>query len=214
MSVRHPVTPIRRFLFIICFALLTMTTSVALPVQAQAADMAAGAGKFVENLGNQALDALSKHAGKKSELVSPFRKLLLDNFDIPTIGRFVLGRFWNETTPEQQKEYLSLFETMIVQMYADRFSSYSGETFKVLSARPETERDSFVLTEVAGNGSPVKVEWRVRQLGSRFGIIDVVVEGVSMSTTQRSEFASVIQSRGGKVEGLLLALRDKVAAFH
>jgi ABC-type transporter MlaC component len=37
----------------------------------------------------------------------------------------------------------------------------------------------------------------------------VVVEGVSMAVTHRSEFSSVIAGRGGSVSGLLEVLREK-----
>jgi phospholipid transport system substrate-binding protein len=56
----------------------------------------------------------------------------------------------------------------------------------------------------------VRVDWHLRPAGSSFSIVDIVVEGVSMAVTQRSDFASVIQSRGG-VPGLLDALRAKNA---
>ncbi|MBT5048005.1 MAG: ABC transporter substrate-binding protein, partial [Rhodospirillaceae bacterium] len=52
------------------------------------------------------------------------------------------------------------------------------------------------------------VHWRVRD-SSDYKIIDVLVEGVSMAITQRDEFAAIINQRGGKIEGLLRALRDK-----
>ena len=41
-------------------------------------------------------------------------------------------------------------------------------------------------------------------------ITDLLVEGVSLRTTHRSDFASAIQSNGGTVAGLLDALRQKV----
>jgi phospholipid transport system substrate-binding protein len=40
----------------------------------------------------------------------------------------------------------------------------------------------------------------------------VIVEGVSMAVTQRSEFASVIQRHGGQVQGLLDLMRQKTAS--
>ncbi len=62
------------------------------------------------------------------------------------------------------------------------------------------------------NGAPpAKVDWRVTRADGAYKITDVVVEGVSMAVTQRSEFASVIQRNGGKVEGLLAMLRQKTA---
>jgi phospholipid transport system substrate-binding protein len=56
----------------------------------------------------------------------------------------------------------------------------------------------------------VRVDWHLRPRDNSFAIVDIVVEGVSMAVTQRSEFASVIQSRGG-VAGLIDALRAKNA---
>jgi phospholipid transport system substrate-binding protein len=56
----------------------------------------------------------------------------------------------------------------------------------------------------------IRVDWRLRADNSDFRILDVIVEGLSMAVTQRDEFASVIQSKGGKVAGLLDVLRQKV----
>lgn len=208
------VTSSWRKLLVVCITLAIMATSAVLPAAAQSNDMSTGAGRFVENLAAQALDAMAKYAGKRTELVSPFRKLLTENFDIKTIGVFALGPYWNEASPEQQNEYLSLFETTIVQTYADRLSTYSGEVFKVMSSRSETEQDSIVVTEISSLHYQYKVEWRVRQIGANFKVIDVIAEGVSLVATYRSEFSSVIQARGGKVDDLLQALRDKTAAFR
>ena len=57
---------------------------------------------------------------------------------------------------------------------------------------------------------PVRVEWRLRRDGAGFKIVDVLVESVSMSITQRDDFSATIQRAGGRVEGLLAVLRDKV----
>ncbi|MBV5334014.1 ABC transporter substrate-binding protein, partial [bacterium] len=124
-----------------------------------------------------------------------------------------LGRYWNVADETQRREYMTLFEKMIVDAYAGRFAEYSGETFKVAGVRPDGDVDSHVTTQIVRpSGPPVNVEWRVRKTGATYKIIDVVVEGVSMGVTQRSEFASVIQTNGGQVDGLLKALRAKVTA--
>ncbi len=53
------------------------------------------------------------------------------------------------------------------------------------------------------------VDWRVRQVGGGYKVVDILVEGVSMALTQRSDFASVIQRGGGDIEVLLEQLRQK-----
>jgi phospholipid transport system substrate-binding protein len=42
-----------------------------------------------------------------------------------------------------------------------------------------------------------------------YKISDIVVEGVSMAATQRSEFAQMIQRNGGRVENLLATMRQE-----
>ena len=56
----------------------------------------------------------------------------------------------------------------------------------------------------------IRVDWRLRKAGS-FKIIDIMVEGVSMVITQRADFASVIQSRGG-IPGLIEMLRQRTSS--
>ena len=186
------------------------------PAAAQAPDSETvqAAERFVRDLGQSAIETLAKPELTEAETEARFRELLTQGFDTPLIGRFVLGRYWNVATSEQRQEYLDLFERLIVDVYADRFSQYSGETLEVTGARPVGGASSDVVVAsriLRPAGAPVQVEWRVRPSGDGdLQIIDVIVEGVSMSVTQRSEFASVIQSRGGQVQGLLDALRERV----
>jgi len=199
-----------RRLFLVCAALLAMSSWAVRPATAQSTDP--GATAFIQNLGNEAVSTFSNKSLSRDQALQRFRNLLYQGFDVPYIGRFVLGRHWNQATPQQQNEYQKLFEQLIVKTYADRFVEYSGETFKITGSQPAGEADSMVSTQIVRpNGPPVNVEWRVRKRdGGQYKIIDVAVEGVSMGVTQRSEFNSVVQQNGGRIDGLLQALRQKV----
>ncbi|MBP2293386.1 MlaC/ttg2D family ABC transporter substrate-binding protein [Azospirillum rugosum] len=179
------------------------------PVGAQSGE--AEARTFIQNLGDEAIRTFSDKTLPRQQAIQRFQALLHRGFDVPYIGRWVLGRFWNQATEQQQAEYQRLFERLIINTYAGRFLEYSGETFKVTGARSESGADSTVATQIVRpNGPPINLEWRVRHRDGHPKIIDVVVEGVSMGVTQRQEFASVIQQNGGKVDGLIQALRQKV----
>lgn len=196
--------------FAASLGLLALSGWTGTTARAQSAD--SGATTFIQKLGNEAISTFSRRDLSRQQALSSFTRLLNDGFDVPYIGRWVLGRYWNAATPQQQQEYLRLFERLIVDTYANRFLEYSGETFKIAGTRPAGDRDTMVQTQIIRpSGPPVQVEWRVRQQAEgRFKIIDVVVEGVSMGVTQRSEFASVVESRGG-VAGLIDALRSRVS---
>ncbi|MDP6403471.1 MAG: N-acetylneuraminate synthase family protein, partial [SAR202 cluster bacterium] len=45
---------------------------------------------------------------------------------VETIGQFVLGRYWRKATEAERREYLKLFEDLIVETYVDRFTKYTG----------------------------------------------------------------------------------------
>ena len=125
-----------------------------------------------------------------------------------TIGRFALGKNWKSATSAQQKEYSKLFEDLIVRVYSARFNDYKGEAFNVASTQEAGKNDVLVTSYIVPDaGSKVQVDWRVRNKNGSYQIIDVIIEGVSMTMTQRSDFSSVIQRGGGDFEVLLAHLR-------
>jgi phospholipid transport system substrate-binding protein len=58
------------------------------------------------------------------------------------------------------------------------------------------------------SGQPVAIDWRVISTAAEYKIVDVLVEGISVASSQRSEYASIIQRGGGKVEAVLAKLRQ------
>lgn len=172
---------------------------------------------FIESLAHEAVTALTASEISRPERIRHFRGLLADNFDVPLIGRWVLGRYWAAATDREKEEYIALFEDLIVATYVDRFDQYSGESLSVTRTVMEPGKDAVVFTEIvrpSGSGAPVRVDWRVHHGEDEYRIVDVYIEGMSMGQTQRSEFASVIRRNGGSIEGLLKVLREKVAGLR
>lgn len=169
-----------------------------------------GARNFIASMGDRGINFLGNESMSTQAKAAEFRSLLNESFDMNTIARFSLGPYWKNATPAQQKEYLRLFNNMIVKIYSKRFSDYKGQRFDVRSARKEGTKDAIVTSFIVPNDGPeVQVDWRVRSKAGSYRVVDIIVEGVSMSVTQRSDFASVIQRGGGKVDVLLDHLRQQ-----
>ncbi|MCK4939521.1 MAG: ABC transporter substrate-binding protein, partial [Rhodospirillaceae bacterium] len=132
------------------------------------------------------------------------------------IGKWVMGRHWRAASDMEKDEYMSLFEDLIVITYVDRFDQYSGEKINVVNTIMDPGKDAMVYSELVRpqGGDVIRIDWRVRQNGDNYKIVDVYVAGISMGQTQRSEFASVIKQKGGTVEGLLQVLRTKVSTLQ
>jgi phospholipid transport system substrate-binding protein len=165
---------------------------------------------FIGTLGTEAIQVLGPGVPQQQRLAR-FRELFHDDFDLPEIGRFVLGRYWRTATPDEQREFLSLFEEYIVRAYSARLGQYGGEPFRVVGARPDGGETIVNSQIVEQNGPPIGVDWYLAQTPDGYKITDVYVSGVSMAVTERDEFAAVIQRQGG-VAGLLAQLRQKLAA--
>jgi phospholipid transport system substrate-binding protein len=168
---------------------------------------------FIEQMSGSALKLVANKEMATDDRRSEFASLLDANFDMDRIGRFVLGRYWRLATPEQRSAYLGLFQESIVQTYSHRFDDYSGQKFRVLGRREAKSKFIFINSEIfdpTRPGANVNVLWRVLPTGDSFRVVDVVIEGISMSVTQRNEYASVIQRNGGKVDALIDALRKNL----
>ena len=174
---------------------------------------AANPAGFVKDMGDRAFASLSESGLTDEERAKRFRGLLHDAFDLPRIARFTLGRYWRIATDDEKSEFIELFEKFVVQAYSARFQDLSGKKLNVIQAREVSTSQALVLSEILIPGKPaVKINWRVRSKDEQHKIVDVMVEGISMSVTQRDEFAAVIRQTGGRVGGLIKALRRKTAS--
>lgn len=196
----------RRFFLLAAFsAALVLLSSAPSPALAKGLSPAAN---FIQDLGNTALMSLTEKKLDRKTRENRVREILRKNFDIAAIGKFALGTHWRSASESQRSDYMKLFEDMIVQTYTTRFEDYSGQELKVNGSTP-SGKDFIVSSQVVQKDGPsINLEWRVRnQDGMK--VVDVIVEGVSMSVTQRSDFSAVIQKSGGSLDALLSSMRER-----
>ncbi len=158
-------------------------------------DIENAAREFVAEMSDDAIDALAAAGMSREERIDRFRALFNSRFAVPVIGRWVLGRHWRKATAEEQDEYLVLFEDLMVASYVDRFARYTGESLTITRSVSDGKRGVTVFSEIdrPEGGRAVRVDWRVANRGDLLKVVDVVVEGTSLSTTLRSDFSSIIR---------------------
>jgi phospholipid transport system substrate-binding protein len=168
---------------------------------------------LIEQLARAAIATVADRQLSEAERDEHFRTLFVSSFDIPEIGRFVLGRYWRTASAEQQQEFLKLFEDINVLTWTKRFEGYEGEALETLGqATPDGERFSLIESQITRpHGPPIPVRWRLH-LGDdgRLRIVDIIVEGVSMAITNRSDYTAALQANGGKLDALLSSMRTKI----
>jgi phospholipid transport system substrate-binding protein len=199
---------IRRFLMTAGFMLFAGPVAAASPAVADT-----GPAEFVRTLGNTALEVIRANTTASQKLAF-FHQLLQQDFDVPGIAQFVLGPYWRVATDDEKQEFRRLLADYIVRVYSERFVQYRGENLRVTGSRSDPE-DAMVTSEIVrpDGRPPIKVDWHLSARDGLYKISDVIIDGVSMGASERSEFASMIQRSGGQVQGLLAMMRAQTAAL-
>jgi len=166
---------------------------------------------FIDDLGADVLAIIKQRNLSEQDRKQKFRDLFNAHFDVPTIGRFVVGRYWNRASSDEQNQYLDVFRNYVAAIYATQFANYQGERFRTMGTRPVGEGESLVKSEIErDNGAPIAVEFRVKGAAGAWKIDDVTVEGVSLIVTKRDEFSSVLAQEGikGVIARMQTALKN------
>ena len=154
------------------------------------------------------LVALLQTPGNAASRAPRLKQIMQARSNLPQVAQFSAGRVWREMTPGQQQQYVAAFADYIANTYAQRFSEYAGNPdIRMGRVIDAGQKGVLVETPIHQEGKPIAVEWLVSDRGGRVEIIDIIIEGVSMATTQREEIASMFQRRGQDVDALIIGLQ-------
>ena len=163
---------------------------------------------LVETVGHKVLQTLRDPGLSEQQKFGQLVDVLSGPIDLDLVARLILGRYWRTATEAQRADYLKLFRDFALHTLATRLDVYGGQNFEVTGAKAVGDQDALVSTRIVSDGPPVEVDWRIRERPDHSLVaIDVIVEGVSLIVTQRSEFGAVIERQG--MDGLLAELRRR-----
>ncbi len=173
---------------------------------------ASGAEAFVKNVTNDGIENIINANISQKEKDTRFEKLFNNALDLDFIGKFVLGRAWRTATPQQRKDFISTYRELNIKTWSKRFDEFKGKNFIFKGTTPSNSPNQiFVNTTVPmDQGEPAKVVWRVKQNGSQFKVVDIIIENVSLAITARNEYAGFIKNNAGGIDALIKDLQNKV----
>jgi phospholipid transport system substrate-binding protein len=189
--------------------LLAFLLFIALPVFAQ--DL--GPEELVKKITDDVLNAVQSDkelaAGNRQKAIKLAEEKILPHVDFEEATRLAVGRGWKEAKPEQRARLVQEFRRMLVRTYSNAISAYHGQTMKVQPVRMKPGDDEVTVHNqfVRPGAKPVLVDYSMRKTPQGWKIYDIVVEGVSLVLTYRSEFDQVVKQEG--IEGLIKRLSQK-----
>ena len=197
----------------ILFLFLFLPFSSSLHAQAPAKDQAPE--EMVRQITTDVLDAIKGdkglQAGDKQKALALAEKKVLPHLDFTEMTRLAAGRTWNTANAEQKERLVAAFRAMLVRTYANAIDVYRGQTMMVEPARvPTSATETTVRNRYVSPGRrPTPVDYLMRKTAGEWKIYDIVVDGISLVLTYRSQFEDSARSAG--VEGLIKQLQEKTA---
>ena len=191
------------------FALMSLWWAFAVPGVTQEL----GPEELVKKITEEVLAAVKSDkqlaAGDRQKAVKLAEEKILPHIDFEEATRLAVGRGWKEASPEQRKKLIAEFRNMLVRTYSNAIGTYEGQTMKVLPSRVKPGDDEATVRNqfLRPGGKPILIDYSMRKTDSGWKIYDIVVEGVSLVLTDRSEFDAVVKQEG--VDGLIKRLGQK-----
>jgi phospholipid transport system substrate-binding protein len=190
----YSITPI-----LLCFILLAVPAYADTPTQQvrQTVD------KVLDILRNKEL----KRPEKTKERRALIRRTISERFDFEEMAKRSLALHWKKRTPEERKEFVSLFTDLLERSYIKRIEGYEDE--KILYVGEEIENEYSVVKSkiITKRKVEIPIEYRLLKKNGKWEVYDVVIEGVSLVSNYRTQFNKII--RTDSYEELVKRMKDK-----
>ena len=149
-------------------------------------------------------------AGNQKKLFTLTEEKILPNFNFDKVSRLVLGKNWTKATPDQKTAFQSEFKSLLLRTYATALSKYKNQTIEYAPLRmADGATTASVKTSIVqSGGQPIAVNYTLeKQADATWKVYDIVIEGVSLVTNYRGQFAQEIRQNG--LDSLIKKLANK-----
>ena len=172
-----------------------------------------GPEELVKKITTEVLEAIKTDkqlaGGDRQKALKLAEEKILPHVDFEEATRLAVGRGWAQASPEQKKKLVAEFRNMLVRTYSNAIQPYEGQQIKVMPVRMKPgDTEVTVHNQFIRSGAkPVLLDYSMRKTDKGWKVYDIVVEGVSLVLTYRSEFDAIVKQEG--VDGLIKRLAQK-----
>jgi phospholipid transport system substrate-binding protein len=156
-------------------------------------------------------DESLKAPERTDERRAKIRQTVLQRFGFEEMAQRALAQHWRKLTPEQQKEFVSLFSDLLERSYIDKIEGYGGGKENIRYTKEAIDKDGYatVRSEILSQRDlNVEVEYRLLQRDGNWQVYDIIIEGVSLVNNYRTQFNKIILE--SSYDNLLKQMRLKL----
>ncbi len=144
----------------------------------------------------------------EAQMLPAFERVFVKYADVPIIARSALGTAARQATPAQIQGFAQAFQVYISRKYGRRFREFIGGDVSVTGA--QTINGKFVQvssTATLKSKKPFAVDWQVSDGSGQNKIFNIIIEGVNMIASERTEIGSMLDARKGNIDALIADLK-------
>jgi ABC-type transporter MlaC component len=169
---------------------------------------------FIDELGRQTMMTTASNEVTAADRVRRLAMIVVHDFDVPTIARFVLANYWDRVSDAERDDFVGAFREYLVRTYSSSFTASASQSFTVIDQHVASDATSLVRTRMNQNvtNEAIVIEWLVAKTAYGFRVADMIVAGESLARTAQAAFAAAINRNGGAIGPLIEQLRKADAS--
>ncbi len=135
-----------------------------------------------------------KKPHKTEERRVALRKAIDERFDYEEMAKRSLGIHWAKRTPQERKEFVSLFTGLIERSYINKIERYSDETILYISESIDLDYSVVRTKIITKRNIEVPIDYRLHKSANQWKVYDISIEGVSLVSNYRNQFNRIIRT--------------------
>ncbi|GKW48390.1 MlaC/ttg2D family ABC transporter substrate-binding protein [Halomonas sp. NCCP-2165] len=196
--------------------LLLLCLMLALPSLAQSGDSPERLIRdSIDELMGQIEGRRDYFADNLDELEALVDESLEEVADFRYIGASVMGRYFQNATPQQRARFATTFRQTLIDTYVKGLVTFDYRELRVLdNQRPSRQPDqaSVEMEVVAGDGQVYPVSYSLRLSDGRWKVVNVIVNGINLGLTFRNQFDQAMRDQGRDYDAVIDTWAPEVGA--
>lgn len=143
-----------------------------------------------------------------SPLYREFERIFKTYADLPIIAQSVMGVEWRSASAAQRRAFTDAFSGYVSRKYGKQFRDFIGGRIEVDGVRPIKSFYEVRSTAYLPGQRPFDLIFLVSDRSGKGRVFNIIVEGVNMNTSERTEIGAMIDRRRGDIDAMIADLRQ------
>jgi phospholipid transport system substrate-binding protein len=138
-----------------------------------------------------------------SQMISDFERIFSRYADVSIIARSTLGADANRASAAQLRAYTEAFRGYVARKYGKRFNEFIGGRIEVRDVRQVKSWHEVRSMAYLRGEAPFEVNFLVSDRSGEDKFFDMIIEGISLRLSERTEIGAMLDRRNGDINALI-----------